>query len=62
MTTTWTANIIEEKDTGGFLLPLPDELINSMGWSEGEELSWEITSGNTLILSKRIVVLNEVQL
>jgi len=33
----------EDPDTGDLILPIPDELLAEMGWSEGDELEWEET-------------------
>ena len=33
----------EDPKTGELILPIPDELLVEVGWSEGDELVWEET-------------------
>ena len=42
MTKTWTAVLEEDEETGDLILPLPDELIEQLGWKEGDDLVWAI--------------------
>ena len=32
--------------TGDVFAPLPDELLESLGWKEGDKLKLEVTDGN----------------
>jgi hypothetical protein len=45
---TWTATV--EEDGEEMFLPLPDEIINKLGWKEGDSLHFQIKDGS-LILS-----------
>lgn len=38
--TSWTVTVEEDTETGEFILPLPQEMLNSKGWKEGDELEW----------------------
>jgi bifunctional DNA-binding transcriptional regulator/antitoxin component of YhaV-PrlF toxin-antitoxin module len=38
--------------SGEYILPLPEELLDAMGWVEGDMLRWEIDEDETLILRK----------
>ena len=38
--TKWTVTIEEDTDTGDLLLPLPEEMLQLQGWSEGDTLKW----------------------
>ena len=48
----WTVNIEEDPDTGDLLLPFPEDMLASMGWQEGDTLSWNIDENNNIILTK----------
>lgn len=36
----WTVTVEEDTETGELILPLPQEMLNSKGWKEGDELEW----------------------
>jgi len=42
---------VQEDSNGDCFLELPDELIESLGWQEGDLLHWDVRS-NGIILSK----------
>lgn len=42
----------EDPETGDLLLPIPPQLLESMGWKEGDTLDWEITQTGTILLKK----------
>jgi len=42
---------LEEGDQGTLLLPLPDDLIDTLGWEEGDVLEWNIR-GDGIVLQK----------
>jgi hypothetical protein len=46
----WTISIIQESED--FILPLPDELLQSLEWKEGDLLSWIEHSDGSWILTK----------
>ena len=43
----YTASVDEDG-----IITFPDELIESLGWKEGDELCWEINSDNTVTITK----------
>ena len=50
----WTVNIEEDPDTGDLLLPFPEDMLESMGWQEGDTLSWNIDENNNITLTKTL--------
>lgn len=54
MTKTWTVVLDEDLETGELLLPLPDELIASLGWKEGDNLVWDVRTDGTISLTKKV--------
>ena len=53
MSKTWTVVLDENLATGELLLPLPDELIASLGWKEGDNLVWDVRTDGSIGLSKQ---------
>jgi hypothetical protein len=43
----------EDPDTGDLLVPLPPELLDKMGWREGDEIEWKIDTQGRWVLSKK---------
>ena len=37
----WTVTIEEDPETGDLILPLPQELLDTQGWVEGDTLDWK---------------------
>ena len=42
MSRTWTAILEEDLTTGELILPLPNELLEQLGWKEDDTLVWAI--------------------
>lgn len=42
----------EDPDTGDLILPLPQELLDSVGWKEGDDLKWNQTKDGGWVLSR----------
>lgn len=42
---------VEEDDSGHLFLTFPDELIEELGWQEGDILNWDL-KGTGVILTK----------
>lgn len=42
----------EDPETGDIILPIPQELLDKMGWVEGDSLEWVQTTDESWILSK----------
>jgi hypothetical protein len=43
----------EDPETGDLLLPLPKELLTSLGWVEGDEISFGMDEKGRFILQKK---------
>lgn len=43
--------LTEDVASGELILPIPEELLNDLGWYEGMDLEWTI-EGNELILKE----------
>lgn len=50
--TSWTVTVEEDPETGELILPLPQELLDSKGWMEGDELEWIDNQDGTWTLEK----------
>ena len=50
--TRWTVTLEEDPNTGDLILPLPQELLNSQGWVEGDVLSWIDNEDGTWCIQK----------
>lgn len=42
----------EDPDTGDLILPIPQELLDRMGWKPGDNLEWAQDDQNRWILKK----------
>lgn len=49
---TWQVTTLEDKATGDLILPIPPELLQKMGWREGDTLNWERNPEGHWILTK----------
>lgn len=49
---TWEVITQEDPETGDLILPIPQELLDKMGWGEGDKLEWVQTKSGGWILSK----------
>ena len=50
----WTVEIIEaEDDSEDLVLPLPEELLKEIGWTEGDVLEWIDNKDGTWELRKK---------
>lgn len=57
----WTITLEEDPATGDLMLPLPPELLETVGWQLGDVLVWEVIRGENgpqVILSKKDEVSN----
>lgn len=50
MSEKWTAYL--EQDGDNLILPIPDEVLNSLNWKEGDILVWDIKDDGSIILKK----------
>ena len=52
----WTVTLEEDPETGDLMLPLPPELLETLGWQLDDVLVWEVVRGENahqVILSKK---------
>jgi formylmethanofuran dehydrogenase subunit D len=49
----WTVHLEEDPDTGDLLLPFPPDMLEQLGWSEGDTLTWTVNPGGGIVLSKK---------
>lgn len=49
----WTVTLDEDPETGDLIMPLPQELLETQGWKEGDELQWTDNKDGTWSLSKK---------
>ena len=42
---------VQEDDNGDCYIVLPDEVVEDLGWQEGDVLDWDV-KGNGIVLSK----------
>ena len=50
--TTWTVTVEEDDETGDLILPLPQEMLDLQGWTEGDTLEWIDNKDGTWSLQK----------
>ncbi len=50
---TWEVKTFEDEKSGDLILPLPPELLERMGWREGDTLNWGQDKQGNWILSKK---------
>lgn len=48
----WTVTVEEDLETGEAILPLPQELLDLEGWTEGTVLEWSEQEDGSFILQK----------
>ena len=53
MTNRWIIDLEEAKDgSGDLIMPLPQDLLDSSGWKEGDVLDWKDLGNGTWSLTK----------
>lgn len=51
MKTRWTVTI-EDTEEGDLILPLPSDMLETLGWVEGDTLEWKEDEDGSWILEK----------
>lgn len=46
----YTSTLLEEN--GELILPLPQQLLDDLGWNENDELEWSLEENNQIVLKK----------
>lgn len=49
--TTWTGKVIEEN--GELLLVFPEEMIESLGWTQGDTIVWDTEPGSKVVIARK---------
>jgi hypothetical protein len=44
----------EDPETGDLIVPIPQELLDKMGWREGDQIEWKVDTLGRWVLSKVI--------
>ena len=52
MSKVYTATVEEDED-GNAVIPLPQEMLEELGWNEGDTLDWDASKDGQIILSKK---------
>ena len=55
---TWTVTV--EQDGDDLILPLPEDMLQAVGWGPGDTLEWEEGKDGTWILRKKTPLENEI--
>lgn len=53
MNKTWTLEVKEDPETGDAILEFPEDLMESAGWKEGDELTWIDNKNGSYTLKKK---------
>jgi antitoxin component of MazEF toxin-antitoxin module len=49
--TSWTGHVVEDGDD--LALVFPPEMIDALGWKEGDTIVWDIDETNKVILARK---------
>ena len=49
----WTVTLEEDPETGELILPFSDEMLEGLGWSEGDVLTWTDRGDGSWSLEKK---------
>jgi NTP pyrophosphatase (non-canonical NTP hydrolase) len=52
----WTLDIEEDPENGDAILNLPPDLLDAVGWVEGDVLDWEDNKDGTWTLTKKLIL------
>lgn len=55
----WTLTIEEDPETGDLVLPFTDEILQELGWKEGDVLEWVDNKDGSWSLVKKKVKKNK---
>ena len=53
----WTVTVIEDGDD--LILPLPEDMLETLGWNTGDKLKWQQLDDQTWTLRKSVPSENE---
>ena len=52
---TWTVTVEEDPNTKDLVLPLPQEMLDEVGWNPGDNLEWHDRGDGTWELRKKLL-------
>jgi len=55
MTNIWTVTIEEDPETKDLIMPIPQDVLDLQGWSEGDILEWVDNGDGSWLLEKKSV-------
>jgi hypothetical protein len=50
---TWVVTLEEDPETGDMILPFTPEMLEGLGWSEGDTLTWQDRGDGSWSLAKK---------
>lgn len=53
MNRSWTVTLEEDPETGDLILPFTNEMLEEVGWKEGDELEWVDNKNGSWSLVKK---------
>ena len=59
MKNSWTLTIVEDPETKELVLPFTEEILNTIGWKEGDVIIWKKLDNNKWSLRKKIDKIKE---
>lgn len=51
----WTVKLEEDPETGDLIMPIPQDLLDTQGWAEGDTLEWLDQGNGSWQLQKKSV-------
>jgi hypothetical protein len=54
MTKHWTLTLEEDPETKDLILPFTDEILEAVGWKEGDVIVWKKKDNKSWILKKKV--------
>jgi len=57
----WTITLEEDPETGDLLLPFTDEILQAVGWKEGDVVEWIDNKDGTWSLKKQDILTNHTK-
>ena len=54
----WTAYVRQEGDD--LIVPFPEDLLETMGWKEGDVLVWDVREDGCVVLTKKATWYNKL--
>lgn len=57
----WTVTLEEDPDTGDLVLPFTDEILQELGWKEGDVVEWIDNKDGTWSLKKQDILTDDTK-